>query len=99
MDRVAAAERSVRSQAGKNGLSLLQVQKHRVAEHFLAATGLATGLRTGVGAGRAQVDQPVRLEHRQRLEQDLIEEREYGRVASDPQGEREHCYGRDEGCP
>ncbi len=67
------AEDPMRGHAGEGRLHALEVAKHRVAEDLVAVARLIARVRAGLGTGRREVDQPIRLGHRQRLEEDLVE--------------------------
>ena len=72
--REIGAKSEMRGDAGKGGLLLLEVLEHRVAEHLITATGLTAILGARLGAWVRQVDQLIRIENRQWLQQDLVEQ-------------------------
>ena len=90
------AEETVRRDAGERRLHPLEVPEHRVAEHGVAVAGLVARLRAGLRAGRREVDQPRGLLHRQRPQEELVEQREDGRVGPDPERQRDDGDDRDE---
>ena len=71
------------AQAGEDGLYALEVAEHRVAEHDVALPSHVARLGARLRAGSREVDEPVRLENWKRPEQQLIEQREDGRVGAD----------------
>src|SRR5690606_9896522 len=82
--------RPVRGEAGEPVGGGLEVAEHGVAEDGGAVAG-DVAARAVLGARRGEVDQPFRLVHRKRPEQDLLEEGEDRRVGADPQ--RKGQYG------
>jgi hypothetical protein len=94
--REVGAEPDVRRDPREHRLCPLQIAEHRMAEHRLAITGLPARLRPGLGARGREIDQFVRVRHRQCPEQRLVEERENGGVGPNPEAERQHGDRRDE---
>ncbi|HEY7284130.1 MAG TPA: hypothetical protein VH497_01715 [Vicinamibacterales bacterium] len=89
-------ERDVRGEAGKRRLGFFEVAEHRITEHPVAVALLAARIRPGLRPRRPDVHEPVRFRHRQRTEQDLIEEREDGRVRADAERQRHDGHRRHE---
>ena len=77
----------MRGESAEYRLRSLEVPEHRVAEHHVAVSRLPARLGTGFGAGSREVDESVRVGHRERTKQDLIEERKDGGIG--PDAERE----------
>ena len=86
----------MRGEAGEYRLGPLEVPEHRVAEDFVAVPGLATPLRAGLWARSREVDELVRLRHREGAQQDLVEQREDGGVGADAERERDDRDAGDE---
>ena len=78
-------------------LRLLEIAKHRVAEHLVAVARLVARVRAVLDARRREIDEALGLGDRQRPKQHLVEQREDGRVRADAECEREHRDDRDEG--
>jgi hypothetical protein len=83
-------EDAVRGDAAERHVGVLQVAEHRIAEHLVAAAGVAARVAPRLGPRRGQVDQPIGRLHRQRAQQHLVEQRVDGRVGADPE-----CQGQD----
>ena len=90
------AEDPMRRHAGEGRLHALEVAKHRVAEDFVAVARLIARMRARLGTGRRKVDQPIRLGHRQRLEEDLVETGKDRGVRADAERQRHNRDDRDE---
>src|SRR5205823_13944894 len=90
------SEGQMGGESGEYRLAALEVPKHRVAEHHVAVSRLAARLRTGLGAGRCEVDEPGRIWHWERAQQDLVEQREHSGVGADPERERNDRDAGDE---
>ena len=92
----AGAEAAVRRDAREHGLLPLQVAEHRVAEHLVAAAlARATG-RAGLRPRGLEIHEPLRLEDRQRTQQELAVEGEDRGVRPDAQSQRHDRHGRDD---
>jgi hypothetical protein len=72
----------------------LEIPEHRVAEHFVAVAGVVARVAAVLRSGRLEVGQPRGIGHRERLEQQLVEERKDGGVRADAQRQRKD---RDDG--
>ena len=68
------AERYVRGDAGERRLDALEVPEHRVAEDLIAVARLAARLAAGLRPRRAEVHEPLRRRHVERLQQQLVEQ-------------------------
>ena len=89
LERKVGAEEQMRRDAREDRLDLLQIAEHGVAEDRVAVARLAARLRSRLGPGRREIDQPAGLRHRHRLEQHLVETGENGRVGANPERERD----------
>ena len=89
----------MRRDAGEHRLRPLQVAEHGVAEDVFAVAGLATRRRARLWSRRREVDEPLRLRHREGPQQRLIEQGKNGGVGADAQPQREHRHRRDERRP
>ena len=87
-------EAAVRRNVREDGLLPLQVAEHRVAEHLVASAGPVAEVRAGLRSRRLEIHQPIRLDDRQRTQQQLAVEGEDRRVGPDPESQR---HDRDAG--
>ena len=86
----------MRRESREYRLRPLEIPEHRVAEDLVAVSRLATPLRAGLGTRGREVDEPVWLQHRERTQQDLVEQREDGGVRADAERERNDRDAGDE---
>src|SRR5436309_323291 len=86
----------MRRESREYGLGPLEVPEHRVAEHHVAVSRLPARLRTGFETRGREVDEPVRVGHRERAKEDLVEEREDGGIGADAERERNDRDAGDE---
>ena len=97
VDRQAGAEWKVRRDAGEHRLLTFEILEHRIAEHFIAIARLTAILRTRFRARCPEIHEAIGRRHRQRLQQDFIEQREDGGVRTDAERQRRDRNGRHEG--
>ena len=90
------AEDAMRRESRENGLAPLEIPEHRVAEHHVAVSRLATRLRTGLGTGSCEIDEPVWLRHREGAKQNLVEQREDRGIGADAERQRNDGDAGDE---
>src|SRR5439155_697454 len=81
------AEGQMRGESAEYRLRSLEVPERRVAEHHVAASRLPAQHGTGFRERVREVDEPVRVGHRELTKQDLIEEGKDGGIG--PDAERE----------
>ena len=89
-------EAAVRRDVREDRLLPLQVAEHRVAEHLVAFAGPVAEVRAGLRPRRFQVDQALRLDDRQRTQQQLAIEGEDRRVGPDAERQRQNRDARDD---
>ena len=94
--RHAGGETAVSDEIGEDRLLPLEGTEHRVAEDLVAPARPVAALRAGLGSRGFEVDQPFRLDDRQRAQQELAVEGEDRRVGPDTEGERHHRHARDD---
>src|SRR5678809_197573 len=77
------AEQEMTGDSTERGVRFLEVPEHRVAEHLVAVAGVVARVAAELRTGRLEVDEPARVGDRQRLEQELMEQRIDRRVRPD----------------
>ena len=90
-------EADVSRDVRENGLDLLQVAEHRIAEDHFAVTFAAAAPEAWLRAGRAQVHECRWIGNRERLQQYLMEHRKDASGGANTERERDNRDGRDEG--
>src|SRR5262249_54209331 len=90
------AEQEMCSNPAEGRVRLLEIAEHRVAEYFVAIARLIARIAAVLRSGSREVDQPVRLRHRQRLEKDFIEQGVDRRIRADPEREGKYRDDRNE---
>ena len=88
MDHV-GAEPLVGGDAREDALFALQVAEHRVAERLVAGARVVAVAGSRLRAGGREVDQPVRVGHRQRAQHELAVQGEDRGVRADAEGQRQ----------
>ena len=92
------AEQEMGGDPAERRVRALQVAEHRIAEHFLAVPRHVAGGLAVVRSRRGELDEPVGMRHRQRLEEHLVEERIDRRIRADAERQREDSDDRYEWC-
>src|SRR5579872_6979215 len=67
----------------------LEVAEHAVAEHHVAVAGLSALMRPWTWRIAAEVDEPLRVAHWERREEQLVEQRVDRRIGADPERQRQ----------
>src|SRR5687768_2486326 len=89
----------VRGNARERQLPAFEIAEQRIAEHRVAAAGIARRDASPLFAGSSKGDELLWLLNREPFQQSLSEHRENGGIRTDADCKRQHSRKTQDGCP